>query len=189
MSNYDQYYLTKNFFGKPYPELVDFFRQYEPKGKLLDLGCGQGRNSIPLAKMGYSVTGIDNSNIGINQMLENANKLNLEISALTSDFHEFDQYGNYDIVLLDSIFHFYKGDLQSETGLITKIIHKIKKNGLVCLCIQDSVIKVKILNETIVKTEIPVEIITDKKFIYQFHDKQSGHKSKSGYRMLGYLKK
>ena len=65
---YDKYYQTENLFGEPYPELIEFFAEYPYKGKLLDLGCGQGRDAIALARLGYSVTGIDNSKVGIQQM-------------------------------------------------------------------------------------------------------------------------
>lgn len=46
---YDKHYETENLFGDPYPELIEFFDKYSRKGNLLDLGCGQGRDAIPLA--------------------------------------------------------------------------------------------------------------------------------------------
>ncbi len=67
-ASYDKHYQTENLFGEPYPELIDFFTAYPERGKLLDLGYGQGRNAIPLARMGYEVTGIDISRVGIEQM-------------------------------------------------------------------------------------------------------------------------
>ncbi len=36
----------------------------------LDLGCGNGRNTIPLARMGYEVTGVDISQIALSQAKE-----------------------------------------------------------------------------------------------------------------------
>lgn len=61
MADYDKYYETENLFGKPYAELIEFFNNYDHKGCLIDIGCGQGRDCIPLARLGYKVTGIDNS--------------------------------------------------------------------------------------------------------------------------------
>jgi len=67
---YYKYYEAENLFGEPYPELIEFFAEYPRKRKVLDLGCGQGRDAIALARLGYSVTGIDNSRVGIDQMNE-----------------------------------------------------------------------------------------------------------------------
>ena len=55
---YSKNYQTENLFGEPYPELIDFFTNYRNKGRLLDLGCGQGREAIPVARLGFEVTGI-----------------------------------------------------------------------------------------------------------------------------------
>ncbi|RXV63781.1 methyltransferase domain-containing protein [Fusibacter sp. A1] len=62
---YDDYYLEENYFGDPYPGLEAFFKAYSPKGKVLDLGCGQGRDSLFLAGLGYEVVGVDHSKVGI----------------------------------------------------------------------------------------------------------------------------
>jgi len=38
MAGYDKYYQTTDLFGEPYPELIEFFARYEPKGKVIVLG-------------------------------------------------------------------------------------------------------------------------------------------------------
>ena len=45
-TSYDKHNRNENLFGEPYPELIKFFSNYPKRGKLLDLGCGQGRNAI-----------------------------------------------------------------------------------------------------------------------------------------------
>lgn len=180
---YDKYYLTENLFGEPYNELVDFFTKHPKRGKVIDLGCGQGRNAIFLARIGYSVSGIDNSKIGIDQMNKIGQEENLNLTGEVGDIYEFDRFDEYDIVLLDSMFHFAKKDKEKEIGLIKKIISKIKSGSLIVVCIQDTGNKVEILKQ-IIDFDKPIKRIIDKKFKYSFEDKESGHKSETDYRMI-----
>ena len=178
---YDKYYQTENLFGEPYPELIEFFSKYPKNGKILDLGCGQGRDSIPLARIGFDVTGIDNSKVGIEQMNQIAKSEKLTLNGIIFDIFGFDNFDGYDYVLLDSMFHFTKNDRIKEIEFIRKIISKIRKGCLVIFCIQDTGKKVKILKDTI-GFEKTINRIEDRKFKYIFED--DGHKSESNYRMI-----
>jgi tellurite methyltransferase len=189
MSNYNQYYKTVNLFGEPYPELIDFFRRYEAKGNVLDIGCGQGRDALALARLGYSVRGIDNSKIGIDQMNAIAKAEHLHVDGILADIYTYDSYEDIDIVLLDSMFHFEKRDKERECALIEKIAHKIDKGSLICICIQDTGKKVKILKDTIDRSGVDFEILNDSSLIYAYEDKASGHKSKTKYCMYIVKKK
>ena len=189
MADYNKYYETKDLFGEPYPELIDFFKLYEPKSKLIDLGCGQGRDAISLARLGYNVTGIDNSKVGVDQMTSISEKEGLVVTGLVGDIYSFDRYQDFDIVLLDSMFHFEKHDLKRETELIDKIAKRINKNGLICICIQDTGKKVRILKNTIDNSGIDYEILNDSALTYKYEDKESGHKSETKYCMYIIKKK
>lgn len=45
----------------------------------LDLGCGNGRNTIPLARMGYNVTGMDISQVALSQAREKLESESAEV--------------------------------------------------------------------------------------------------------------
>jgi 2-polyprenyl-3-methyl-5-hydroxy-6-metoxy-1,4-benzoquinol methylase len=182
---YDKYYQTENLFGKPYPELMDFFSGFPVKGKILDLGCGQGRDSIPLAQVGFDVTGIDNSKVGIEQMNQIAKIGNLKLKGIMANIFEIDKFDEYDFILFDSMFHFAKHDLKKETDFIKKVISNVKKGCQLIFCVQDTGQKVEILNETI-DFEKKRNRIEDKKFKYVFET--DGHKSESDYRMIVIVK-
>lgn len=181
MVDYDIFYKTENLFGEPYTELIDFFKNYEPKGKLIDVGCGQGRDAIPLARLGYEVTGIDNSKLGIKQMLNNNE--GLKLTGLVEDIYKFDKYQDFDIVLLNSMFHFEKKDKKRETDLIIKIANAIKPRGIICICIQDTGSKVKILKEVFENSTLAFKVVNDSSLVYKYEDKESGHKSETKYTM------
>lgn len=182
-ATYDKYYQTENLFGNPYPELIEFLSEYPRRGKILDLGCGQGRDAIPLARLGYTVTGIDSSKVGIEQMNLISKTESLTLTGLVSDIYEFDSFTEYDFVLLDSMFHFAKNDRKKETDLIKRIISKMKNGCLLIICIQDTGKKVKILNKTI-DFEKQLERLIDRSFEYTFEDSDTGHKSKTDYQLI-----
>jgi 2-polyprenyl-3-methyl-5-hydroxy-6-metoxy-1,4-benzoquinol methylase len=180
---YDKYYRTENLFGEPYPELITFFANYPRKGKVLDLGCGQGRDAIPLARLGYDVTGIDNSKTGIEQMNQIGQDENLNIVGKVGNMYAYDRFSEFNFILLDSMFHFTKKDREKEMGLVKKIISELKPEALLIVCIQDTGDKVQILNQ-VINAKKNLKHLIDKKFKYIFEDRENGHKSETDYRMI-----
>lgn len=79
--------------------LADSVRDKQP-GKALDIGMGQGRNSLFLAALGWEVTGFDISAVGVKQARVEAGKRGLKIDARVGDVDKFD-YGKerWDLVI------------------------------------------------------------------------------------------
>ena len=59
-------------------------------GRALDVGMGQGRNSLFLARLGWDVTGVDVSDRGIDLAKKEAARLGLKINCVVSDFSAFE---------------------------------------------------------------------------------------------------
>lgn len=127
---YDDHYKTQNYFGSPYKGLLDFFESHTPKGKVLDLGCGQGRDAIPLAQMGYDVIAVDHSEVGIEVLRKVAKDKGLELQGLVGDVYTMAIHEGFDIVLLDSMLHFYKNDFEKERAFVERILNEIKEGGI-----------------------------------------------------------
>src|SRR5215469_5335961 len=72
-----------------------------PKGKALDVGMGQGRNSIFLAMAGWDVTGFDPADEGIRIANESARKAEVKIHTVVARDDEF-QYGSeqWDLIVV-----------------------------------------------------------------------------------------
>jgi tellurite methyltransferase len=89
MSDFDHIYAGTNgmFYGKePSIDLVLFVNSESiPPGPALDLGCGDGRNSLYLARLGFDVTGIDISNTAIAKLRSEAGRQELELTTLVED--------------------------------------------------------------------------------------------------------
>jgi len=181
--SYDEYYQTENLFGDPYPVLLKFFAGYPPTSRVLDLGCGQGRDAIALARMGFDVTGIDISTVGIEQMNQLAQIEKLRLKGVVADVYEYDDFGDYDFVLLDSMLHFNVRDRAKETDFLKRIKSHMREGSLLVCCIQDIGQKVQLFNQAI-DSEKALKRITDIRFKYVFVNQSDGHSSTSDYRMV-----
>jgi tellurite methyltransferase len=90
--------------GAPFPEFVRFFSE-APPGSVLDLGCGQGRDALMVARAGHRVVGVDLSGVGIEQMVATALREGLDIEGVVADIRAFRSDTVFDIVILDRVLH------------------------------------------------------------------------------------
>lgn len=58
-------------------------------GRVLDLACGPGRYAIPLAKSGYSVTGVDRTRFLLDKAREGACRAAVEVEWIEADMRDF----------------------------------------------------------------------------------------------------
>jgi 2-polyprenyl-3-methyl-5-hydroxy-6-metoxy-1,4-benzoquinol methylase len=180
---YDKYYETENLFGAPYPELLDLYTKLPVKGKLLDIGCGQGRDAIPLARLGFEVTGIDNAAVGIAQLNKIAAQERLPLTGVVADIYAYSGFDAFDFILMDSMFHFGKKEREQEVAFLKTVFREAAPGTLITICIQNSGKKVAILND-IVSSEAAVEEVSRISLVYRYVDKASGHSSETDYEMV-----
>jgi 2-polyprenyl-3-methyl-5-hydroxy-6-metoxy-1,4-benzoquinol methylase len=134
MTDYEkQYRKSRDVCGPPFPEFVKFFEHYEETcAKILDLGCGQGRDALLLARMGHHVLGVDISETGVSHMLEDAEREGLEVRGVVADVLEYEPSGAYDVVILDRVLHMFKDD-GARTALLEKASAATKPGGFVLI--------------------------------------------------------
>lgn len=185
--NYDDYYQSPGLFGNPYEDLLAFYRGFPLRGTLLDVGCGQGRDALALAGMGFEVTGIDHSAVGVEQMLAEAQRAKLKLKGEVLDIYQYPAFDTYDFILLDSMFHFGKKEREKEVEFLVRIMRTMRPEAIISICIANTGDKFKIL-ETTIEPEIAFQMIQNDAFNYQFIDQESGHTSITPYKMLS-LKK
>ncbi len=91
------------FNTKPNAFLVEIANTRKP-GTALDVGMGQGRNSIWLAQHGWDVTGFDPAEKAVALARENARKLGVNLKAEIQRMEEFD-FGDqrWDLILLSYV--------------------------------------------------------------------------------------
>ncbi|MFF0477190.1 class I SAM-dependent methyltransferase [Streptomyces sp. NPDC004284] len=96
------------FVAKPDENLVSYVEQglLPAGGKVLDLGCGPGRNALYLASAGYEVTGVDLSPTAVAWAEERAREKGAEnVRFLCGDAFTAALDGPYDLVYDSGCFH------------------------------------------------------------------------------------
>ena len=92
---WNEKYLSENYPDEPSGIIKQYFRLAGGK-KALDIAAGNGRNTIFLAKHGFSVDAVDISDVGLNLF---AGK-HPGIHAICADFDDFDiPAGRYDLII------------------------------------------------------------------------------------------
>lgn len=97
---YDTFYEDKDYEGEcDFVEAI--FRKHLPNNprSILDVGCGTGGHTIPLARRGYEVTGVDRSGEMLSIAKEKAKRAGTPILFYRQDIREIDTCRKYDAAI------------------------------------------------------------------------------------------
>lgn len=115
---------------------LQFYKKWLPKNKgakILELCCGTGRLTIPIAKDGYDISGLDYTSSMLEQAKVKAAEAGLDIRFIEADIRTFDLQEKYDLIFIpfNSIHHLYKNeDLFKAFNAVKK---HLKNGGLFLL--------------------------------------------------------
>jgi len=103
MNTFDAYYEKPGFaFGEtPSEEIRDFLNAADFTGHALDLGAGDGRNAMFMARHGLTVTAVDNSKVGLEKLRRFADQANLngQLKTVVADVREYPlKPGSFDLI-------------------------------------------------------------------------------------------
>jgi SAM-dependent methyltransferase len=97
-----------------------------PGGRVLDLGAGPGRHSLPLARSGYTVTALDTSAHLLDQLRDAGADLPIEI--VQADMREFRRADSFDLVMVMWTSFGYFQD-EDDHGRVLDHVHASLKPG------------------------------------------------------------
>lgn len=128
-AGYDEgYKVVEKFWGEKPANFVkrvaDIYSR-KKNVKCLDLGCGNGKNSIYLSKSGFDVTAMDVSYYGISEARKLCDKVNWVIRDIRKYYAEQEKY---DIVLLTGSLHCLSTYEEVES-VINTVKSSTKKGG------------------------------------------------------------
>jgi SAM-dependent methyltransferase len=128
---WDERYGTEEYaYGTNPNEFLAENVNHIPKGKVLSLAEGEGRNAVFLAKQGYSVTAVDASIVGLNKARKLAEENGVVVEFIHADLADYDLGENrWDGIV--SIFCPLPSSLRKQ--LYKKVEAGLKRNGVFLL--------------------------------------------------------
>jgi cyclopropane fatty-acyl-phospholipid synthase-like methyltransferase len=129
---YDNVYGShEEYFGSEPSKILAEYHHLIDSGKpVLDIGAGQGRHALFLARQGLTVEAIDPSSVGVADLARRANQENLPVETHCSDFQSFDRpAAYYSAVLLFGIIQ--EQPWEAIELLVTEVRAWLNREGLV----------------------------------------------------------
>ena len=131
-TNYENWYAGDDYFWGTEPaELCYELIKLVPPGKgvkVLDIGCGEGKDAVFMAKQGYEVYAFDITENGIAKTKRMAKENGVEINAFIADVNDFSIDETFDIIYSTGTIQYLDDDRID--GFFEKVKRMTKPQGI-----------------------------------------------------------
>lgn len=118
VTDYDKRYNTEEYYWglMPNPVCYDILKILPPikPYRVLDIGCGEGKDAVFFAKCGYAVTGFDLSEQGIEKAKKLASYNKVEVGFFKADIFDYRPDTEYDIIFSSGVLQFLPMSVRKE---------------------------------------------------------------------------
>ena len=115
---YDEIYQQQDYYWgfKPSATCYKVLEMMPPTKhlKLLDIGCGEGRNAVFFARNGYDVTAFDLADTGVEKTRKLAEKLGVKVNVFKANINKYRLTEKYDILFSTGVLHYIPPELRTE---------------------------------------------------------------------------
>ncbi|MCR5803955.1 MAG: class I SAM-dependent methyltransferase [Clostridia bacterium] len=132
-TNYEKWYEGDDYYwglepGSFLDELISLCPPSE-NNKVLDIGCGEGKDAVYMAQKGYDVSAFDLTDNGIRKTIRLASDRGVNIKAYVDDINTFMPDDQYDIIYSTGTVQYLFDE--NKKSFFEKIEKMTKPNGIV----------------------------------------------------------
>ena len=110
--------IATTFAKGPTNDVTEFYKMLKPSSLILDVGCGEGRNSIFLTEQGHTVDAFDISEAGIKKAKSIAAHRGINVNFSVCNLNDFVFEKDYDAILSHGVLHLPEKEVRDK--FITK---------------------------------------------------------------------
>ena len=111
-------------------KVLELFPPIKPI-KLLDIGCGEGKDSVFFARCGYDVSAFDISEAGLEKTKRLADKSRVHVQTFRANILDYRLNEKFDILYSSGVFHYIKPELRNE--IMANYKAHVNDDGVVAL--------------------------------------------------------
>ena len=117
---YDERYAGEGFYWGKTPStmcerVIEIIRpSADCPLKLLDLGCGEGRDAVYFAKHGFDVFGVDVSLSGLEKMKKYAEEVGVYVETIHANLVDYEPEDTYDVIFSTGTLHYLPPKLRKK---------------------------------------------------------------------------
>jgi tellurite methyltransferase len=132
-TNYEKWYEGDEYYWglEPGDFLFELIKLCPPavNTKVLDIGCGEGKDAVFMAEKGYDVTAFDLTENGIRKTIALAHKRGVKVNAYVDDINTFETDEQYDIIFSTGTVQYIFDE--NKEAFFKKLEKITKPNGIV----------------------------------------------------------
>jgi tellurite methyltransferase len=117
---YDQRYAGREYYWGKKPsamcdKIIEIMRpRSDLHPRLLDLGCGEGRNAVYFAMNGFDVVGLDASLPGLKKAERYAEEVGVRIKTIHADIVSYELVDIYDVIFSTGTLHYLPPEVRRQ---------------------------------------------------------------------------
>lgn len=131
-NDYDKHYNTEEYYWGLTPNTLCYeIMKLKPPTmpyNVLDIGCGEGKDAVFLARNGYNVDAFDISDKGLLKAQMLADKCGVKVNFFKADICDYIPKKEYDIIFSSGVFHYIPYHLRERT--VNTLKSHTKENGI-----------------------------------------------------------
>lgn len=97
-----------------------------PPGRALDLGAGEGSDSIRLALLGYQVDSVEISPVAAAKIARFADEVEAKVNVIVADIGKFEPTELYDVVICNGVLHY----IEDKETVVARMQAATKSDGI-----------------------------------------------------------